>query len=178
MAYDPLSGCPDALRARAAAVRLACFDVDGTLTDGGIVLDDAGRESKRFHVRDGLGLAMLRRAGIEVAFVTARRGAVAGLRAAELGVACHEGVREKLPCVRDIAQRQGLSMAAVAFMGDDLADLAVLREAGFAAATADAHPWILEQAHWRSALPGGHGAVREFCDLVLAAQGKLEAVFE
>ena len=175
MAFDPAAACPVDVRARAAAVRLACFDVDGTLTDGRIVIDSEGRESKHFHVRDGQGLALLRRAGIAVAFVTARPGAVAARRAAELGVECHAEVGDKLAFVRTLAQRHGLGLDAVAFMGDDLADLAAMRAAGLAAAPADAHAWILQHAHWRSTLAGGHGAAREFCDLLLAAQGRLEA---
>ena len=175
MVFDPAAACPADVRARAAAVRLACFDVDGTLTDGRIVLDSEGRETKCFHVRDGQGLALLRRAGIAVAFVTARPGAVAALRAAELGVECHAEVGDKLSFVRELANQQGLAMDAVAFMGDDLADLPVLRAAGFAAAPVDAHAWILQHAHWRSTLAAGRGAAREFCDLVLAAQGRLEA---
>ena len=175
MAFDPAAACPADVLARAARVRLACFDVDGTLTDGRIVLDSEGRETKCFHVRDGQGLALLRRAGIAVAFVTARPGAVAALRAAELGVECHAEVGDKLSFVRELANQQGLAMDAVAFMGDDLADLPVLRAAGFAAAPVDAHAWILQHAHWRSTLAAGRGAAREFCDLVLAAQGRLEA---
>ncbi len=173
--FDPAAACPADVRARAAAVRLACFDVDGTLTDGRIVLDGDGRESKFFHVRDGQGLALLRRAGIAVAFVTARPGAVAARRAAELGVECHAEVGDKLAFVRELARRHDVGLDAVAFMGDDLADLPVMRAAGFAAAPADAHAWILQHAHWRSTLAGGHGAARECCDLVLAAQGRLEA---
>ena len=175
MVFDPAATCAPDVRARAAAVRLACFDVDGTLTDGRIVLDADGRESKFFHVRDGQGLALLRRAGIAVAFVTARPGGVAAHRAAELGVECHAEVKDKLAFVRELAQRHGCALDAVAFMGDDLADLPALRACGFAAAPADAHAWILQHAHWRSTLRGGHGAAREFCDLVLAAQGRLEA---
>jgi len=175
VAFDPAAACPEDVRARAGAVRLACFDVDGTLTDGRIVLDSEGRETKCFHVRDGQGLALLRRAGIAVAFVTARPGQVAALRAAELGVECHAEVGDKLAFVRGLAERQGVAMDAVAFMGDDLADLPVLRAAGFAAAPADAHPWILQHVHWHAILPAGRGAAREFCDLVLAAQGRLEA---
>ena len=175
MVFDPAASCPADVRDRAAAVRLACFDVDGTLTDGRIVLDAEGRESKFFHVRDGQGLVLLRKAGVQVAFVTARPGAVAARRAGELGVDCHAEVGDKLAFVRELAQRQQLSMAQVCFMGDDLADLAVMREAGLAAAPADAHGWILQHAHWRSTLGGGHGAARELCDLVLAAQGHLGA---
>jgi len=171
--FDPLAGCTADVRERAALVRLACFDVDGTLTDGRLYLDANGGETKAFHVRDGQGLALLRRAGIAVAFVTARPGAVAARRAAELGAECHAEVGDKLAFVQALALERNLRMAEVAFMGDDLADLAAMRGAGLAAAPADAHPLALEQAHWHSRARGGEGAAREFCDLLLAAQDRL-----
>ena len=171
--FDPLAGCTADVRGRAARIRLACFDVDGTLTDGRLYLDANGGETKAFHVRDGQGLALLRRAGIAVAFVTARPGAVAARRAAELGAECHAEVGDKLAFVQSLALERNLHMADVAFMGDDLADLAAMRGAGLAAAPADAHPLALGQAHWRSHARGGEGAAREFCDLLLAAQDRL-----
>lgn len=166
---------PDVL-ARAAKVRLACFDVDGTLTDGRIYLDDDGREAKAFHVHDGMGLSLLRRAGIAVAFVTARDGEVARRRAAELGVEAHVGIKDKRACVEALRARLGLAADEVAFMGDDLADLEALAAAGLAAAPADAHPSILGHVHWQATALGGDGAAREFCDLVLAARGEAGAV--
>jgi 3-deoxy-D-manno-octulosonate 8-phosphate phosphatase (KDO 8-P phosphatase) len=171
--FDPAAGCPAHVRERAARIRLACFDVDGTLTDGRLFLDVAGNETKAFHVRDGQGLALLRRAGIAVAFVTARPGAVAARRAAELGADCHAEVKDKCAFVEALAQERGLRIDEVAFMGDDLADVAVMRVAGLAAAPADAHPLAFAQAHWRSTARGGEGAARELCDLLLAAQGRL-----
>ncbi len=171
--FDPLAGCTGDVRERAGRIRLACFDVDGTLTDGRLYLDANGGETKAFHVRDGQGLALLRRAGIAVAFVTARPGAVAARRAAELGAECHAEVGDKLAFVQALALERNLRMADVAFMGDDLADLAAMRGAGLAAAPADAHPLALGQAHWRSRARGGEGAAREFCDLLLAAQDRL-----
>jgi 3-deoxy-D-manno-octulosonate 8-phosphate phosphatase (KDO 8-P phosphatase) len=171
--FDPTAGCSSDVLARAGRIRLACFDVDGTLTDGRLFLDAAGNETKAFHVRDGQGLALLQRAGIAVAFVTARPGAVAARRAAELGAECHAEVVDKLAFVQSLALARNLAMDEVAFMGDDLADVAVMHAAGFAAAPADAHPFALEHAHWRSGMHGGQGAAREFCDLVLAAQGRL-----
>jgi 3-deoxy-D-manno-octulosonate 8-phosphate phosphatase (KDO 8-P phosphatase) len=171
--FDPLAGCTSDVRERAGRIRLACFDVDGTLTDGRLYLDANGGETKAFHVRDGQGLALLRRAGIAVAFVTARPGAVAARRAAELGAECHAEVGDKLAFVQALALERNLRMADVAFMGDDLADLAAMRGAGLAAAPADAHPLALGQAHWRSRARGGEGAAREFCDLLLAAQDRL-----
>ncbi|MGN6512110.1 MAG: KdsC family phosphatase [Lysobacteraceae bacterium] len=169
-----LDGVTADLLARAARVRLACFDVDGTLTDGRLLFDSEGRELKAFHVRDGQGLALLRKAGIAVAFVTARAGGIAGQRARELGAQACTAVGDKLACVRALAREQGIDLDAVAFMGDDLADLAVLTAAGLAVAPADAHPWIASRVHWRTRARGGEGAARELCDLLLAAQGQAE----
>lgn len=161
---------PDVL-ARAARIRLACFDVDGTLTDGRLYISSDGSEAKAFHVHDGLGLSLLRRAGIHVAFVTARESAAAVIRARDLGVEAHTGIKDKLACVEDLRTRLGIGADEVSFMGDDLTDLAVLQAAGLAAAPADAHPAILAHVHWQAAHGGGAGAAREFCDLVLAARG-------
>ena len=176
MPYSHASDYPADILARAAKIRLACFDVDGTLTDGRLLYDADGRESKAFHVHDGQGLALLAHAGITAAFVTARPGAIAQRRAAELGIEAFSEVKDKLACVRGLAARQGIDLEAVAFMGDDLADLAVLRMVGLAAAPADAHPWIRERVHWRTVARGGKGAARELCDLLLAAQGQVEAL--
>ena len=177
MPYSHLNDYPADVRERAARIRLACFDVDGTLTDGRLYFDGDGNELKAFHVHDGQGLTLLRKVGIEVAFVTARGGAIAGRRAAGLGIAeVHIQVPDKLDCVRAIAARLGLGMEQVAFMGDDLADLRVMLQTGFAVAPANAHRWVAERVHWRTHERAGHGAVREFCDLLLAAQGHAEAL--
>jgi 3-deoxy-D-manno-octulosonate 8-phosphate phosphatase (KDO 8-P phosphatase) len=165
------------VREHATRVRLACFDVDGTLTDGRLFFDTEGRELKAFHVHDGQGLVLLRKAGIAVAFVTARASTIAEQRARELGIVeVHTAVADKLACVKDIASRLGIGMDEVAFMGDDLPDLRVMQQVGFSIAPGSGHPWVRERAHWRTAAPAGNGAVREFCDLVLAAQGKAEAL--
>lgn len=176
MSYSHISDYPADLLARAAKIRLACFDVDGTLTDGRLFFDSEGRELKAFHVHDGQGLALLKRAGIAVAFVTARASAIAEQRAAELGAEAFTQVGDKLACVQAIAARHGIELEAVAFMGDDLADLAVLQAAGLAIAPADAHAWVRERVHWRTVAAGGNGAARELCDLLLAAQGKAQAL--
>lgn len=161
---------------RARRIRLVCFDVDGTLTDGRLLFDSDGRELKAFHVHDGQGLVLLRRAGLQVAFVTARRGGIAERRAAELGLEACTGVADKLACVRALADRHGLPLEDVAFMGDDLPDLKVMRHVGLAAAPANAHPWLLGHAHWTSTHPAGAGAAREFCDFLLQAQGRVDAL--
>lgn len=167
-----LDGIDDALLARAAAIRLACFDVDGTLTDGRLAFDSDGREIKAFHVHDGQGLVLLRKAGLEVALITARDSAVAERRARELGLRAHTRVGDKLACVRALCAELDIAIGYVAYMGDDLPDLPVMRAVGLACAPADAHPWTGAHAHWRSRNGGGRGAARELCDLILAAQDK------
>ncbi|WP_062352157.1 HAD family hydrolase [Pseudoxanthomonas mexicana] len=157
--------------ARAARIRLACFDVDGTLTDGRLFLDGEGREQKAFHVQDGQGLVLLKRAGIEVAFITARSGTVAVARGRELGVQVFTGVKDKLAKVRELAAGLGIGLEQVAFMGDDLPDVPPFRAVGLAIAPADAHPWTAQHAHWRTRRAGGQGAAREACDLLLGTQG-------
>src|SRR3569833_1828460 len=119
MPYSHISDYPGDLLERAARVKLACFDVDGTLTDGRLLFDDDGRELKAIHVRDGLGLALLRRYGFEVALVTARASTIVERRARELGVRACTKVGDKLACMRGIAAELGIGLDAVAFMGDD-----------------------------------------------------------
>lgn len=159
------------LLARAARIRLACFDVDGTLTDGKLYIGADGSESKAFHVHDGLGISLLRRAGVAVAFITARNSPAAEIRARDLGVEAHTGIKDKPACVDALRERLGLAADEVAFMGDDLTDLGVLAAAGLAAAPADAQPAILAHVHWQSTRRGGEGAAREFCELLLSARG-------
>jgi 3-deoxy-D-manno-octulosonate 8-phosphate phosphatase (KDO 8-P phosphatase) len=178
MNYSHLNDFPADIRARAARIKLACFDVDGTLTDGRLIIDQDGNESKAFHVLDGLGLKLIQRKGIAVAFVTARASAAAERRAAELGVESHTGVSDKLACVNGIAERMGIGLEEVAFMGDDLADLRVMLQVGLSVAPCQAHAWTRERAHWRTHARGGEGAARELCDLLLAAQGHAEALLD
>ncbi len=162
---------------RAARIRLVGFDVDGTLTDGRLHYGTDGEEAKAFHVQDGMGLTLLRHAGIEAALITARISPVVEQRGRELQLAhVHTGERGKLACLQRIAAQMGIGMHEVAFMGDDLPDLACLRAAGLAIAPADAHPWILPVAHWVAPRNGGRGAARDACDLLLHAQGKIEAI--
>lgn len=166
------------LLARAARVRLACFDVDGTLTDGRIHFDAEGGEMKAFHVHDGQGLVLLRRAGIHVALITARASAAVERRAAELGIEAHCAVADKLSRVEQICATLDIGMDEVAFMGDDLPDLAPMRAAGLAVAPANAHAWTAREAHWRTAAGGGEGAARELCDLLLTAHGVVDDLLQ
>lgn len=164
---------------RARRVQLACFDIDGTLTDGRLRFDSEGRETKAFHVHDGLGLVMLRRTGVEVAFITARASTIVERRGAELGLTeVHTAVGDKLATVRAIAGRLDIGLNAVSFMGDDLPDLGAMQQVGFAVAPASAHLWIRERAHWVTNARAGDGAGRELCDLLLHAQGKVDALID
>ncbi|MBS0193428.1 MAG: phenylphosphate carboxylase subunit delta [Proteobacteria bacterium] len=177
MPYSHLNDFPADVRERAARVRLAAFDVDGTLTDGRITLDAEGRESKNFHVADGLGLRLLGDFGITVALVTARGGSVVAARARELGIAhVFTEIGDKRACLDALGAQLGIGREAMAFMGDDLPDLQALAAVGLAVAPADAHPWVRERVHWRARLAGGHGAAREVCDLILAARGHADSV--
>lgn len=177
MAFLHPEDVPADLRARAAGIRLAAFDVDGTLTDGRLHYGPHDQESKTFHVHDGLGLKLLLDAGIEVALLSARRSEPLIARAAELGIAhVHQEVADKRASLKAICQAAGIAAAEAAFMGDDLPDLPAMRWCGLSATPADAHPWVAAQARWRSSFAGGEGAVRELCDLLLAARGRAAAV--
>lgn len=176
MPYDPLAHVDAGIRERAARIGLLCLDVDGTLTDGRLYFDSDGNELKAFNVLDGQGLALLRRFGFQVALITARHSLVAQKRGAELGLETHIGVKDKLSCMDELATRHGLSREQTAFVGDDLPDLDCLRAVGLAVAPANAHPWIAELVHWRTRARAGEGAVREVCDVLLAAQGHVPAI--
>ena len=167
-----------AVLSRAARIRLACFDVDGTLTDGRIHFDANGGETKAFHVHDGMGLALLRKAGIRVALVTARASAAVERRAKELEIEAHCAVADKLALVEELCAQMGIAMDEAAFMGDDLPDLRVMRAVGLAVAPGDAHQWTARDAHWITVTRGGEGAARELCDLLLGAQGLVEGLLE
>jgi 3-deoxy-D-manno-octulosonate 8-phosphate phosphatase (KDO 8-P phosphatase) len=161
------------LQKRAAAVRLALFDVDGVLTDGRLYMGPDGFEMKVFHTRDGHGLKALAAAGIEVGVISGRRSAAVEDRMRQLGIRhLHQGIEDELGCFRALCGELGIAAEDCAFLGDDVVDLEVMRACGLAAAVADAHPAVLDAAHWRSERPGGFGAAREFCDLILAARGE------
>jgi len=160
------------LAAKIRQVRLLLLDVDGVLTDGMIIMDDAGRESKHFDVRDGHGLKMLIRTGIAVVLLTGRRSLVVEYRARELGIVeVHQGILRKLDVLEEILQRHGLPAAAIAYVGDDLVDIPVLKRVGFAAAVADATEEVKARVDYVTASAGGRGAVRELCELIMKTQG-------
>ena len=164
---------PALVRKKAAKIKLLLLDVDGVLTDGRIIIDDRGVETKQFHVRDGQGIALLKRAGIEIGFVTGRSSAVVRHRAKDLGVSLvYQGVGNKLACYETIKRRQGLKDEAIAYVGDDLIDVPVLLKAGLAVAVADGWPELSSSADYVTAAAGGQGAVREIAELLLKAQRK------
>jgi len=168
-----------ALVDRIRNVKVLILDVDGVLTDGRIILSDDGRETKCFNVRDGHGLKMIRRAGVEVMFLTGRKSLVVEHRARELGVErVYQGALDKLAVLEEILATTGLSPGQVAYMGDDIVDLPVLRRAGFSVTVSDAHEDVLQAVDLVTRNAGGRGAVREVCEIILKAQGKWEGLME
>ena len=174
----PYCDPPDeAARQRAAGIRVALFDVDGVLTDGTVYAGGQGDALQAFHIHDGKGLRMLREAGVEVGWVTARGGNALMRRAEELSIRhILRGRADKGEALREICTRLEVPAEACAFVGDDLIDLPAVRQAGLGAAVADAHPHVRACADWVTARPGGRGAVREVCELILLGRGELPAM--
>jgi len=161
---------------RAIALRWLALDVDGTLTDSHIYIGPQGEAMKAYNVRDGLGLTLLREAGISLAIITARQSTIVERRAAELRIdEVLQGVADKGQALRELAARKGVELGEVGFVGDDWPDLPALALAGFAASVADAHPEVRSRAHWVSDARAGQGAIRELADFLLRARGQYEA---
>ncbi len=165
----------------AKRIALVVFDVDGTLTDNGVYIGDSNSanaderiELKRFDIQDGLGIVMLRRAGIIVAFISARHSAATTLRATELGVQHLRQGRglKKVPVLRKLSEELGIPFEAIAFVGDDLADIAAMQRVAIGAAPANAVPEVMAVAGVHLARSGGRGAAREFAELLLHARGE------
>ncbi len=167
----------EGLRERIKRVRLLVLDVDGVLTDGGIIYDDSGRELKIFDVRDGHGIKMLKRGGVDVALVTARSSKVVLHRASDLGIdLLYQGMVNKLEAISVIMERTGLGIDELAYVGDDVIDIPVLKRVGFSVAVSDAVEEVRALSHYVTTKPGGRGAVREICELILRVQGRWEEV--
>lgn len=165
----------DAL-ARARRVKAMIFDVDGVLTDGTLWYGPDGEALKAFHSLDGHGLKMLAASGVHVAILSGRRSEAVTRRAAELGIEhVVQGASDKRAAFERLAARLGVEPAGAGYMGDDVPDLPVLERCGFACAPAGAHGAVAAHAHYVTAAPAGRGAVREVCELVMRAQGTLEA---
>ena len=166
---------------QAKRIKLLLMDVDGVLNDGRFGLlsqpDGATTELQFFHSRDGAGLKLLRRAGLRTGLITGRKSAAVAARAQELNIDfIRQDAFEKLPAYEDIKRAASLTDAEIAFIGDDVTDLPLLRRVGLAVAVATAHPETKRVAHYITRAPGGHGAVREVCDLLLRAQGKYQKI--
>jgi 3-deoxy-D-manno-octulosonate 8-phosphate phosphatase (KDO 8-P phosphatase) len=160
-------------------VKLLVLDVDGVLTDGRIIMDHKGREIKAFDVRDGHGIKLLREAGIEVAMLTGRSSSVVQRRAGDLGIPpsrVRQGVKDKVRAYQEIAREMGIGDEETCFVGDDLVDIPLLKHVGTPIVVADGAEEAKQVASYITQSPGGRGAVREVCDLLLQAQGKWEAV--
>jgi len=157
---------------RARRVRLLVLDVDGVLTDGRLHITANGEETKVFHVRDGSGIVAVQRAGIVVAIISGRDSAAVTRRAAELNIRhVRQGISDKRAALDELLRELQLSPAALACVGDDTPDVPMLEQATLAVVVADAHPAARAVAHWTTPSAGGHGAVREVCDLLLTAHG-------
>ncbi len=162
---------------RARKVKLLILDVDGVLTDGTVLMNSDGGEAKRFSIRDGAAIVWAQRAGLPVGLLTGRPSEATNRRAAELGIEIvAQATGSKVEVFDQILRGRSLTATDVAYMGDDLQDLAVLRRAGLSAAPADASDEVRNAVHWVSRFEGGRGAVREFIELLLRGSGRWDAV--
>ena len=164
------------LKARLSLIRLAVFDVDGVFTDGRFYLSDDGIETKAFHTQDGCGIRLLLDAGFQVAVISGRKSAASERRMAELGIQhVYFACSDKVAAFDELTGNLKISKAEALFVGDDLPDLPLLSRVGVSVAVANAVPAIKKMADYVSNKPGGFGAVREVCDLLLGAQAKTDA---
>ncbi len=167
----------DTFKQRAASIRLVVFDVDGVLTDGRLSFSDDGRESRAFDIKDGHGIRLLLHCSVQVAVLSGRESGAVARRMRDLGVEfVYQGFQDKGPAFERLLKDCGVAAECTAYMGDDLPDLAPLRRAGLACAVADAHPEVIECAHWVARAAGGHGAARELCDVLVREQGRWDEV--
>lgn len=163
---------------KAARIRLVIFDVDGVLTDGSLYIDADGNEIKAFHSRDGHGMKMLQETGVQIAIITGRTSQTVTHRMNSLGIKhVYQGRQDKLPAYLELLQLLGLNADQVAYVGDDIVDLPIMRQVGFAVAVEDAHELVKRHAHWQTAHAGGRGAARDVCEMIMESQGHLAAMF-
>ena len=172
---------------KAKNIRLLLLDVDGVLTDGRLYYGNNGEELKAFNIQDGLGIKLLQRNGIQVGIITGRSSELLARRASELGIELViQGREDKLTALNETLEdmqqaikgdnQTSYKMEQIAFLGDDLPDLAVIRRVGLGVAVANATSFVVENAHWQTSTKGGDGAVRELAEMLLQAQGKLESI--
>ena len=161
------------------AVKLVVFDVDGVLTDGRLIFSNSGEETKFFDVKDGHGIKLLMRYGIDVAIITARESDVVRRRARDLGIThVFQGMKDKKMALEELVKASGVTPDAMAYMGDDIIDLPVLKRVAFSAAVADAVSEVIERVDFVAKRPGGRGAARELAELILKVQGKWDEVMK
>ena len=170
---------PAELQARAKRIKLLALDVDGVLTDGTILVGPDGAVSKRFDIRDGHALIFLPGNGVETAILSGRADASTTARAKDLRIAhVVQGLRKKLPAAKELATKLGIGLDEIAFMGDDINDVPVIEAVGLGCAPSDAADEARAAAHWVAPAPGGRGAVRAICELILKSRGQWEALLE
>jgi len=158
-------------------IRLLLLDVDGVLTDGGIIYDDNNVEIKMFNVKDGLGLRLLMDSGIQVGIVTGRVSSSLKHRCKNLGITTlFDGIHDKAEALEKIMNQTGVNAEEIAFVGDDLPDIPIMKRVGLSVAVADAHENVRENADMLTSAKGGRGAVREICEALLKAGGKWEEI--
>jgi len=164
------------LLSRSKLIRLFAFDVDGVMTDGGLYYTDSGEEFKRFNSLDGHGIKMLKASGVEVAIITGRTSKCVTARAKNLGIQhVYQGVENKLEAMVDLLDKLQLKRDDAAYMGDDVVDLCVMRQVGLSVSVPDSPQIVRENSAYVTQRRGGHGAVREACELIMSAQGTLDA---
>lgn len=178
MHYSPFALLDDDVIERASRVRLLCLAANGALTDGRTFVDADGRRQKAFHETDARGLALLLEHGIQVAIITTDATGIVAQWAKGIGIEVHAGIADKPASLRQLRLRRALAADEVAYIGGDLPDLACMQGSGLAIAPADAHSLVAESAQWLTRAEAGHGAVREACDGLLAAQGRLVGILQ
>jgi 3-deoxy-D-manno-octulosonate 8-phosphate phosphatase (KDO 8-P phosphatase) len=158
-------------------IKLLILDVDGVLTDGRIIIDDLGNETKNFDVRDGHGLKLLMRYGIDVVLLTGRKSKVVEHRAEELGInEVYQGTKNKVEVLERILRKRDIGSDNIAYMGDDIVDVPVFRKVGFSVAVADAMVYVKKASDYITERRGGRGAVREICEIILQVHGKWDEI--
>ena len=163
------------LNETARRIELVIFDVDGVLTDGSLFIGDDGQEYKAFNSKDGHGIRMLQECGIRAAILTGRQSEVVKHRTRDLGIELvMQGYRDKRPAFEALLKETSLTPEVIAYVGDDVVDLPVMKQVGLAIAVADAHPMVLEHADWITRAAGGRGAARDVCEFLIQARGMLD----
>lgn len=164
---------------KAKPVKILLLDVDGVLTDGSLIYSHEGQESKAFNTQDGFGLRLLQEAGLEIGVITARSSEAVARRCANLKMRyIYQGVGNKMEAYKEIIRESGCKPFEIAYMGDDWLDLVLLTRAGFSAAPANGVPEVREAVHYTTEQSGGHGAVREICNLILEAQDRYQELLQ